>query len=239
MCYFLRIKIKTEGNMSPRNRTGSRRNPQFDKKLATYSLMGAAALCVTGVAKANSITYVSNVNQLVTQPGSYSIYLPNSASLTIYSDTGTVDGSVGTDPTNEVSFVGVNTQAVTYADEASAFNLGDTISTSAKLDASGKLVAYDLTTNNPDGYFSNTGGANYLGFVFAGTGGPQAGWAQIATTANASGSSFEVLDYAYENDPNVSINAGQTVTPEPSTISLLALGASGLVAVRRRRAVNA
>jgi hypothetical protein len=78
-----------------------------------------------------------------------------------------------------------------------------------------------------------------MGFYFGGPTNPQAGWAEIETTLNGSQVSAEILDYAYQSVGNTSILAGQTATPEPSTLSLIVLGGAGLIALRRRRASNA
>jgi hypothetical protein len=102
--------------------------------------------------------------------------------------------------------------------------------------SSGKLGDYDLVNPGTFGDWSPDTDA-FLGFYFQGTGGPQAGWAEITT--GTTNDSFEVLSYAYETQANTPIDAGQiAATPEPSTMALVVLGASGLMALRRRRAAT-
>lgn len=233
--------------MSPRYRTEIQRI-SLDKRMAAYTLAGAAVLAAPAVAKANSITYVPNVNVTVSQPGSYDFNPSGAAGADIMLTAQSTNVVFfGGDPANEIdATAGVNAQILGFIG-ASALTAGQLINPNAVCSPpipcttnSGKLVGYDLNTNNPYGGWSPTGGSAYLGFYFDAGSGKQAGWAQIATTANAAGSSFELLSYAYENDPNTAILAGQTVpTPEPGTMTLLALGGAGLAALRRRRAQQA
>jgi hypothetical protein len=69
------------------------------------------------------------------------------------------------------------------------------------------------------------------------------GWAQFQVTEGIDGASVTLFDYAYCDEPNRSIDAGQTSgacgalvgVPEPSSLLLLAGGAIGVAALRRRR----
>ncbi|WP_096526740.1 PEP-CTERM sorting domain-containing protein [Candidatus Nitrosoglobus terrae] len=68
------------------------------------------------------------------------------------------------------------------------------------------------------------------------------GWLQFKLTPRDSlGSinSLTLVDWAYQSVPGESIRAGDTGTlssmPEPSSLSLMALGAVGIAALRRRR----
>jgi len=68
------------------------------------------------------------------------------------------------------------------------------------------------------------------------------GWIQVKVfDRNADGypDELEIVSWAYNNVPGAPIAAGETgVTPEPGTaaLGLLAAGAAGLLAWRRRRA---
>ena len=221
----------------------NRRGITLDKKLAAYSLAGAAAFIVPGAAKAD-IVYVPNVDTVVNQTGSYDFNLsgPSSDDITLTAQAGTTD-STTPDPTNEVDFStnGVAQVMLSFPFSASDLAFGALIDPSTgPWGSTGKLVNYDTVTGTPDGFWPTNGDTGYLAFYFGAAGSPQAGWAQIATTDGASGASFEVLDYAYETNPNTPISAGQTAeTPEPSALPLLILGGAGLIALRRRRAAHA
>lgn len=221
----------------------NRRKITLEKKLAAYSLAGAAAFLVPGAARAD-IVYVPNVDTVVNQPGSFDFNLsgPSSDDITITAQAGIRSDGSG-DPTNEIDYsTGIGAQVLidpfVLGGNASDLAFGALIDPSTtNWGSGGKLVNYDTVTGAHDADWSLTGDTGYLGFYFGAPGSPQAGWAQIATTDGPGGASFEVLDYAYETTPNTPINAGQV--PEPSALPLLILGGAGLVALRRRRSAHA
>jgi hypothetical protein len=84
----------------------------------------------------------------------------------------------------------------------------------------------------------------FAGFDFKVTGGEDFGWVRLHWSASVAGhpDSVKIVDYAYNNVPGDPILAGQTTeessaVPEPSTIALalLASGAAGVLAWRKRR----
>jgi hypothetical protein len=219
-----------------KNRKESRQSGQLEKKLTAYTLAGAAALAGAGAAKAD-IVYVPNVNTTVTQndvPDSFTF--PGPGDITLVAD----DFVIGPTNNNEVTVNTGSGAAVLLngpaTNNVAALAFGALIDpTAGNWSTGGKLVSTNVNT----GVWSATGGSAYMGFYFGAPGSPQAGWAQISTVANSTTSSFELLSYAYETNPNVAIDAGQTATPEPSALPLLVLGGAGLIALRRRRAANA
>ncbi|TWT99440.1 PEP-CTERM motif protein [Botrimarina colliarenosi] len=84
---------------------------------------------------------------------------------------------------------------------------------------------------NPIAEFTNVTGA-FIGYRFPSGGGSAYGWARVDID-NAAGT-FVIRDYAFESEPGVAIQAGEI--PEPGTLGLLAAGAAGVAAMRRRRA---
>jgi hypothetical protein len=218
-----------------KNRKQSRRNSQLDKKLAAYSLAGAAALIAPAVAKA-SIVYVGNVDQTVNNPNSYDFNLSGLSSddITVTADTEFIYPQVTVSTANgaEVLMDTANSDVAALAfgaliDPTSATNWGN----------GGKMAS---TEPYYPGDWSYSGGSAYLGFYFESGGQSYAGWADIATMTNGATSSFEILSYAYETTANTPITAGEgSPVPEPHAMPLLALGGAGLIALRRRRAANA
>lgn len=79
-------------------------------------------------------------------------------------------------------------------------------------------------------------GTGFIGFRFNNGGGIEYGWARV-TMDGAPGNSFKLVDYAWA-DPGTAIRTGQTsaAVPEPGSLGLLAVGAAGLLAWRKRRA---
>lgn len=79
---------------------------------------------------------------------------------------------------------------------------------------------------------------NIVGFRFIHEGnGNQVhyGWMRIALSGTFTDQPRTLVEYAYESNAGVGIQAG--AVPEPTSLSILALGALGLVARRRRRAM--
>jgi hypothetical protein len=224
-----------------KNRKQPRRTARFEKKLAAYTLAGAAALIVPTAAKASVV--LVNVDEGFTEGGpSFSFpgspfegdiaisAEPDFTPLGTYNeiDASTTGGAnvMLNGPSSEyAAALGVNTPI-----DPSSGNWG----------TSGKLVGSSSSFIFPTGGdWSTTGGDAFLGFDFEGTGGLHAGWVEIGTTANSANSSFEVLSYAYETSADTPIITPASLTPEPSALPLLALGGVGLIALRRRRAANA
>ncbi|HLK19913.1 MAG TPA: PEP-CTERM sorting domain-containing protein [Bryobacteraceae bacterium] len=225
-----------------KSRSEARQSGQLEKKLAAYTIAGAAALVAPGVAKAD-ITYVA-VNTTVSTSS-----IPNN--LSFHSGDFTLTASSFLDPpttgtVNEVS-VGTTGSAQVLLDPVASSNVaalgfGSVIdpTVSSNWGGGGKLVGVDQNNSFfSGGDWPSNGDIRYLGLYFVGAGGPQAGWAEIATTANGSSASFDLIGYAFDNTANEAITAGEGApVPEPSALPLLVLGGAGLIELRRRRAAR-
>ena len=77
-------------------------------------------------------------------------------------------------------------------------------------------------------------GIGFIGFKFDGGSGTQYGWIRLQMNGAANGNTFTLVDFAFA-DPGEQIATGQI--PEPGSLGLLALGATGLLVWRKRRAV--
>lgn len=84
--------------------------------------------------------------------------------------------------------------------------------------------------NNPNAEFNNVTDA-YIGLGFPIGGVNHYGWVRVDVD-NAAGN-FVIKDWAYEDQAGVGITAG--AVPEPGALSMLAAGATGLLAMRRRK----
>lgn len=98
---------------------------------------------------------------------------------------------------------------------------------------------YGLTTNAPlfNG-FTAEAGFRFATPNFQMDQGIDYGWLKLELTASGDLFSLHLLSGAYEIDPGVPIMAGETLSsPEPGTagMMLLALGAAGVTALRRRK----
>ncbi|MCC6353801.1 MAG: PEP-CTERM sorting domain-containing protein [Verrucomicrobiae bacterium] len=88
----------------------------------------------------------------------------------------------------------------------------------------------------PDGNANGweLGDAGYFGFKFTNVSGAHYGWGQIEIEGDpVGGIGFTILAAYYDDTANAPIAVG--AIPEPSQVALLALGAAGVAAWRRRR----
>jgi len=110
-----------------------------------------------------------------------------------------------------------------------SLNAGFTVDTAALGTFVGSM-AYGAA--NPNAQFNSASG-KFIGLQFPSGSNNYNAWVRV--DVNNSGGSFNVVDWAYENVPGVSIVTG--VVPEPvSSLGLLAAGAAGVAVLRRRRA---
>jgi hypothetical protein len=226
-----------------------RRTPQLNKRLAGYTLLGAAAFTLTGKAHAGSITYVA-VNQSFDGNNG-----PTTWNLNLSGGSDPADIEINAS-TFETITAGTGNGAGILLDaggssNAAALVFGETIDpTSGNWGTGATDVGLGLKLAGqyyvPSGDFPQDGSSAYLAFFYAANDGDHAGWIDLSTTIETDSpydALFTINGYAYDTTPNEAITAGEGIpsaaTPEPSTLSLLMLGSAGLLEVRRRRQKHA
>ncbi|BBO86543.1 hypothetical protein DSCO28_71090 [Desulfosarcina ovata subsp. sediminis] len=107
-----------------------------------------------------------------------------------------------------------------------------------KLLSSGYLISAGRSFNDY-GYWTGLGGqSGYIGVEF-GVNNKYYGWIEVSI--NAAGDTLTLHSWAYEDEAGKAIAAGDTGSPVPipGSLALLASGAAGLAALRRRKAAAA
>jgi hypothetical protein len=128
---------------------------------------------------------------------------------------------------------------------AKQLNRSATISSAAGNFLSGvhSIVRQFVSSSSHSSYGWTAGKAGFAGFAFTTTNGQKDyGWIQLVygVGSNTLANQLTAIDWAYDASGNA-ISAGEGETPEPSTgaLALLAAGAAGVAALRRRRKTSA
>jgi len=212
----------------------------FEKRLAIYMLAGGAILAAPVASRAGTISYSGIQNIVVTGPGSYDLDLNADliTDFTLSAQIGDDFGKVSVTPSAD------NSVATDGSFKVTAFQPSDQINLAAgnwKRHSAFNMVSvrYNKSSSKSTtvGNWDPDGTPAYLGLRFVISGNTHYGWAQVATNVSSASSRFQLIDWAYEIRPDTGIHVGDTVgeVPEPSTLSLFALGAAGLLAWRRRK----
>ncbi len=206
-------------------------------------ILGMTAAAVAATTGAGIVGTTSTAEADVVDSGAVNIVIPNNIDG-IYMNI--LNGNVGT------SGAGVTGWDINpYSASAGSFNLwGPTVNTwysAGGVNAGPYNLPGGTVIGGAAAGFFRPGGAtniapqmnlnssdNYLGFMFVNEDNSDLvhyGWLQLEFGATAGDRA--IVRYAYESDAGVSITVPSAI-PEPSTLALLALGATGLIARRRR-----
>ncbi len=189
----------------------------LETRLMRYALAGGALLAVP--AAQASVIYSGPLNLVATTSNSVDVsFNPLAAGATDF------------------------TLGVTSGDITVTSGAGDSLDI-GPLTLGTAITLADTTTSGPDnvvkinagpvysGPWANMSSPAYLGVQFTASAQTYLGWAELQM--DQATPSVTLLGYAYNDQAGQPINAGET--PEPSSLSLFALGAAGVLALRRRR----
>ena len=192
----------------------------FEKKLARYALAGSALL---GVPAAHAGTVYSGIIDSTAT-------VANPVAIDITGGGGDFSFSLAPD------IFGVHISAAStgnfFNDGLTPLAAGTPITLVNTGSTGGELMK---TGTPPSGPWASQSGFAYLGLRFTMSAQEYLGWAQIAIDQGTP--SLTLRDYAYNDVAGESINAGDGAAPEPSSLALFAMGAAGVVALRRRRKI--
>jgi hypothetical protein len=197
------------------------------KRWAAYSAAGMAALTASADTAEAEITHIV-VGATWTSGDDFYYALENGASLNMFHPGGRARAGVYNATNGTLgSIAGFAQNGFNYAS-----NLGSGVNISTQAFLGGFL---DLASGS--GYagsqFSDTSG--FLVFTFDTGGGSQFGWMRLTAAGDAPVNTYTIEEYAW-GDVDEAVSVGQTVSvPEPSSLGLLALGAVGVLATRRKK----
>jgi hypothetical protein len=226
--------------------------PGLEARLFAYALAAGAAATLTSAANAE-IVYTQvyrSVHGIDGHNSSIYIDLDNDGVrdflLNEYLSTSGGNGEIGAyplTPSNKIVATIVHCGGGCHFAGTAAMESGSMIGTGARFLASANRMASSYECHQAGPWAHKIG--RYLGLEFHENGKPLFGWARI----NVGPCGMALTGYAYETVPGKSILAGQTQEGDglfknnsdtnsdgrsPATLGLLAQGASGLAAWRRR-----
>lgn len=202
------------------------------RRLKTTAIAAGAAL--VGAGAADAAIMGDTINETVGPNDSFSLDLDGdgnfdyefNASTSFTSTDTTGGGTTWTTTSAYASVMGLDgNQVLVSGSFARVFNGSESVSSGA-----GNLSTFASLTYSFSGPFAGST-PRYLGLVFNTTDyGVVNGWARVAVP---SGGQIFIESYAFETDGSP-IHVPNEI-PEPSTLLLMASGAAGLIALRRRR----
>ncbi|MCC6353799.1 MAG: PEP-CTERM sorting domain-containing protein [Verrucomicrobiae bacterium] len=124
-----------------------------------------------------------------------------------------------------------------FAKLNAGFAVGPTLATGFKFFAFAQALI-TITSTGGIGFDASQSGwalndTGYFGFKFSNASGTHYGWGQVNIDGSSAGSGYTILNAYYNDTPDAPITVAPI--PEPSHVAILALGAAGVAAWRRRR----
>jgi len=214
--------------MSQRNALNQKRTRRLERRLAAYSL--AAGAVIGGAGAYATVHYTETNVTLNTFPSSFDILFggENKFSITLAHNVGGWNlAAVGA---NTANAMWRGTSMGTFAiplDKGDAVKGGYWGNNPISWNMAGYVTASSYTGN-----FRDTTN-KYLGVRFFLSGNTNYGW--VAAQVNSNVTEVKITGYAYNDSMNGGIEAG-SIVPEAGSLALLALGATGLAAWRKKRA---
>ncbi|MCA9242969.1 MAG: PEP-CTERM sorting domain-containing protein [Phycisphaerales bacterium] len=188
--------------------TGMMAAPQADAAVVDSGIVNINIPSTTAGVYLNMITGATGTSSFT----GYDVNLWSSSALNVFSSTG------ATAPTMYVT-----------SGTASQY---DNLAVGALIGPGSTFSNIGTGTINPATPLNLNSDMNCIGFKFlADDGNTHYGWVQVSLAGTAAAQPRSIVRYAYESEPNVGLAA--CVVPEPASLSMLALGAFGVL--RRRR----
>ena len=217
-----------------------------EKRWAAYAAAGAAALTAGAQTAEADITHIvlnGGAGERIEVGGSQYFSLFGNAAINLFN----VYAFQQNGETYAGAFVGVFNQSNFYGQIVGFQTNGWPYASNLALDvdvSAGPFLPNSafgtLAYGGPDSYTNaqfKDPGDGFFGFTFDAGTGTQYGWMRV-TMDGGPGNSLTAQEYAFA-DVGESIKVGQVdAIPEPSSLGLLALGAIGLAAMRRRRSMQ-
>lgn len=230
----------------------------LDKKLIAYAVAGGAALSApvhAGIIDYGGPTLTTDIHttdsiQILLNGVEYDFMGQIGTTGTIANTWSSPGGGLMSGPL----LFGQPVPSATFGPGPGVFNQGNNLTSYCAPLPKGTGCMTEFRPTSVTGIVTSMYGmgfaGTYFGLEFQVNGQNLYGWVEL--TAYISSGIFvaaqtSVQDYAYQTTPGATILAGQTTdqtsqsdnaTPEPSTLALFALGATGVAAVRRRRTKN-